>query len=100
MAREDKIALSILGIIFFGLTFALMKLIKWVGVSILGVIDAGGQGVSYASAFIIGFFLSVGLIIIFAIVSGGGELLGELPFVLIGFFMLLVFFTLSIAFVF
>ena len=100
MVKEDKIAVSIIGLVFFGLIFGLMRIIKWLGTNILGIFEAGGQGVSYTSAFIISFFLSIFLIIVFAIVSGGGELLGELPFVLIGFFMLIVFFTLSIAFVF
>lgn len=100
MAREDKIALSFIGVVFFIIVFGAMKLVKWLGTSILGIFEAGGQGVSYTSAFIISFFLSAGLIILFAIISGGGELLGELPFVIIGFFMLIIFFTLSISFVF
>jgi hypothetical protein len=100
MAREDKIGLSIIAAILFVIIFFIMKVVKWLGTNILGIFEAGSSGVTYTSAFLISFFLSVFLIIIFAVVSGGGDLLGELPFVLIGFFMLLVFFTFSIAFIF
>jgi len=100
MVREDKIAISVIATIFFVLIFGVMKTVKWMGTTVFGLFEAGSQGISYTSAFLMAICLSFVLIIIFAIISGGGELLGELPFVIIGFFTLIVFFTLSIAFIF
>ena len=99
MEREDKIAfgffLGLLCLVGLGIIF----LIKWLGAALFGAFAAGTDGLGYRDAFLISLGLSFGVIVVFALVAGGEELLGELPFVLIGFFSLLIFFTLSLALV-
>lgn len=100
MAKEDKIGLTVIIAVLCGLIFGGMKLVQIIGRKLFNAFDAGAAGIGYSTAFIYGVILSFLIIIVLAVISGGGELLGELPFVIIGFFIFVVFFTLSIALLF
>lgn len=100
MEKEDKIAFGVILAILCGIGFGILKVIHWIGTSLFGAFKASADGVGYTDAFLTSVGVSTALIILFALISGGGDLLGELPFVLIGYFILIAFFTFSIAFVF
>jgi len=95
MEKEDKIAFSVILAIMFGLLWG----VKIVGSAIFGWFDAADAGVGFKDALIIGVILSVALLVVFAIVAGDG-VIGELPSMLIGFFIVTAFFTMSIAWIF
>jgi len=99
MEREDKIAFSIIMVITCGVLFGLMWGIHFVGSSMFGWFDAADAGVGIKSALIASVVISTILILLFTAIAGDG-LVGELPSVVIGFFLLTAFFTLSIAWVF
>lgn len=99
MEREDKIAAVVILVITCGVLFGLMWGVHFVGSSVFGWFNAADAGVGIKSALIASVVISTILILLFAAVAGDG-LLGELPSVVIGFFLLTAFFTLSIAWVF
>jgi hypothetical protein len=100
MAKEDKIGLTLIIALLCGLLFGAMKIVQIIGRRFFNAFQAGADGIGYSTAFIAGVIISFLIIIVLALVSGGGELLGELPFVILGFFIFVVFFTLSIAILF
>lgn len=100
MHREDKIALVVIVLIICGVGFGLMLGVQYLGNVVFGWFAAGSAGIGWRTAFIAALAISFVVIVLFALVSGGGDLLGELPFVLIGFFVLLGFFTVSLALLF
>jgi hypothetical protein len=70
--------------------------IQVVGSSVFGWFDTADTGVGFKSSLIAAVVISTILILLFAVVAGDG-LIGELPTVVIGFFLLTLFFTFSIA---
>lgn len=100
MAKEDKIGLTVIIAVLCGLLFGAMKIVQIIGRTFFNAFEAGAAGIGHSTAFIYGVILSFLIIIVLAVISGGGELLGELPFVILGFFIFVVFFTLSIALLF
>jgi hypothetical protein len=99
MEREDKIAFSVILVIVCGILFGLMWGVHLVGSSVFGWFDAADAGVGFKSSLIAAVVISTIFIIFFSIVAGDG-LVGELPTVVIGFFLLTAFFTFSIAWIF
>ena len=98
LERADKIALAVVGIVGAVLTLGALFLARWLLAGVFGIIDLETGGVGWRDGFITAIVLAFGVIIVFAIVAGDG-LLGELPLVLSGFFVLIAFFTVSIALV-
>ena len=99
MEKEDKIAFSLMGVAFSGLVLAGMLGVRFLGGALFGWFDAADDGVGFKSALVSAVILSTLLVLVFAVVAGEG-FIGELPSVLIGFFLLTAFFTFSIAWVF
>lgn len=95
-AREDRIAfgvlLGLICLIGFGLIWGLTGLLDLLGIAA----EAAGAGIGLRDAFLISIPISFSVIILFALVAGDG-LIGELGAMLIGFFVMLLFFTGSIA---
>jgi len=99
MEREDKIAFSVILTIICGVIFGLMWGVHLVGSSLFGWFDAADAGVGFKSALIAAVVTSTILVLLFAAVAGDG-LIGELPTMVVGFFLLTGFFTFSIAWIF
>jgi hypothetical protein len=99
MGRGDKLALSLIAVVFFAICFGLMIAVKWFFSTFFGMFDVIDDGIGLRGAFMIGVVLSFITIILFAIVAGEG-VVGELPTMIIGVFIMILFFTFSIAFVF
>lgn len=100
VAKEDKIAFWVIVILFCGFSFLSMWGVREFGEFLLGWFSDRSDGVGYRVAFIISVLISIMLISVFAVISGGGDLIGEIPFVLMGFFVLVIFFTVSVAWLF
>ncbi|TCK02322.1 hypothetical protein [Marinobacterium mangrovicola] len=85
----------------------LISLVLLVGVAIALILPALGDiiavhfepGLGLKSAAVIAFFVTVATLLVFAIASGDG-LLGELQFMLAGFFVFFLIFWLMIAWIF
>ena len=81
-----------LALIIYGIMQALPPLQEQVAIHF-------APGLGLKSAAVISFFITVALLLIFIIASGDGGI-GELPFVLVGFFLFFLFFWLMIAWIF
>jgi len=96
MPIEDRIAfgliLLVICLIFLGVIWALSTILGPMG----GAIGAVQAGVGLRDAFLIALPVSFAVIILFALVAGDG-LVGELGGMLVGFFVMLLFFTGTIA---
>lgn len=96
MPREDRVAFGIiLGLICLvglGLIAAFSGALNLLGVAI----GATQAGIGLRDAFLVSVPVSFAVIILFALVAGDG-LVGELGAMLIGFFVMLIFFTGAIA---
>ncbi|MDW3118001.1 hypothetical protein [Roseovarius sp.] len=68
----------------------------WVLSGVFGLAVGVSAGVGFRDAFIAAIVVSVLLMIVFAVVAGDGAL-GELTTMVIGFFVMVAFFTVSIA---
>ena len=99
MEKEDKLAFSLVLALLCVAALGLALAVKFVGAALFGWFDAADAGIGLKPAFVAALIISTILILLFALVAGDG-LLGELPTILIGFFVLTAFFTLSIAWVF
>ena len=100
MEKEDKIAFSILAAIFLAVVFGVMLLVKFVGASLFGWFEASeATGIGFKESFTYAIGVSIFLMVFFALFAGDG-LIGELPTMLIGFFVFVGFFTFSIAWIF
>ena len=86
-------------VLICGILFGLMWGIHVVGSSVFGWFDAADAGLGIKSSLIAAVVISTILILLFTVVAGDG-LVGELPSVVIGFFLLTAFFTFSIAWIF
>jgi hypothetical protein len=97
MEKEDKIAFSIISLAICGILFAILWGIKFIGSTVFGLFaETETAGMGFKDAYPYGIGLSIFLIIIFAIFAGDG-IVGELPTMILGFFLFSVFFTFSIA---
>ncbi|MEP3669206.1 MAG: hypothetical protein ABJN42_20965 [Roseibium sp.] len=99
MSQGDKIALSAIGAVFLVIALGLMLVAKWFLSTFFGMFQTIDDGLGFRTAFLIGTGISFATIILFAIVAGEG-VVGELPTMIIGFFVMILFFTLSLAMVF
>ena len=100
MQAEDKIAFGVSAIVLCVILVALLYGIKLVGAALFGWFEqSGSTGVGFNDAFVYAILLSIGLIVVFAVVAGDG-ILGELPTMVISFFLFILFFTVSIAWIF
>jgi hypothetical protein len=98
MEKEDKIAvLLILAIALVSIIGAVFG-IKYVGTEVFNWF-ATDEGLSIKTCFFWSIGISTLLIGFFAVVAGDG-LLGELPTVISGYFILIAFFTFSIFWIF
>lgn len=98
LERADKIALGVVAGLAAAVTLGVLLLARWLLAGVFGIIDLETGGVGWRDGFIAAIVLSFCVIIVFALMAGDG-LLGELPLVLGGFFVLIAFFTVSIALV-
>lgn len=92
MPTEDKVLLAVLGLVAIGSLVGL----RWVLSGVFGLAVGASAGVGFRDAFIAAIAVSVLLMIVFAVVAGDGAL-GELTTMVIGFFVMVAFFTVSIA---
>lgn len=99
MEKEDKVAFTILMLIAGGVIFGLMWGVKIVGSSLFGWFVTADAGIGFKDALIYSVVISTFLMVLFALVAGDG-LVGELPSMLIGFFLFVSFFTFSLAWIF
>jgi len=84
---------------------ALLLLIVIIGAGIylvvgLGEADPFSAGLGLKNAAIVAFGVSLAVILIMAVVSGGDAIFGELPFTIAGFLIFFVIFWLMIAWIF
>lgn len=92
IATEDKVLIGLLVV----MVLVIIAALRWVLTTFFGVAVGAMSGVGFRTAFFISLGLSFCIISIFAIIAGDG-VLGELTSMIIGFFLMLVFFTFSIA---
>ncbi len=96
MAREDKIVLTaiiaVLSLLFIGGLMMIQALLAFFGYATEGMSD----GIGLRSAFLVSLAISFVFMIVFASFAGDG-VVGELGLMLIGYFIMLIFFTVSIA---
>lgn len=92
MATEDKVLLAILAASVVGILY----LARWVMVALFDMTAGASTGIGFRDAFVAALILSTLLIIVFALVGGDG-ILGEFTSMIIGFFVMVLFFTISIA---
>ena len=98
MPREDKIAfgaiLATVCLAGLGLIWLFAGAMDLIGVAF----GAAETGIGVRDAFLVSVPISFGVIILFTLVAGDG-LVGELGVMLVGFFVMLLFFTGAIAIV-
>lgn len=94
--KDDKIALALLLAVIFGATVGALLVVRWFFAGVLGILDLNTGGVGWSSAFIFAIGLSFIFMVIFAIVAGDG-VLGELGIMVVSYFIMVLFFTVSIA---
>jgi len=92
MPTEDKVLLTVLGLV----VVAVLVGLRWLLSGVFGLAVGASSGVGFRDAFIAAIAVSVLLIIMFTVVAGDGAL-GELTTMIIGFFVMVAFFTVSIA---
>ena len=94
-SREGLLGLAVLGcgLLLVGLGFWALPL-AWAG-----LVEAFAPGLGLKGAAVIGFFVVVALFVGFAIAAGDG-LIGEIQFMIGGFLLFYVIFTLMLAWVF
>jgi hypothetical protein len=96
MAREDKIVLSVI-IAVLSLLFIGGLLLIQAGLALFGYATEGmSDGIGMRSAFLISLAISFIFMIVFASIAGDG-VVGELGLMLVGYFIMVIFFTVSIA---
>jgi hypothetical protein len=96
LEREDRIALGVIGLAGAVVVIGCLLAARWLLAGVTGVIDLETGGVGWRDAFVAGIVASVGFVLVFALFAGDG-VVGELPTMLAGFFVMLAFFTVSIA---
>lgn len=99
LTREDQIFLTFASIFLAALIVMLMFLIK-ITMALFGLsVDEASLGIGFKEAFISSVFISFFFMIVFAVIAGDG-FIGELGLMIACFFVMLVFFTISIAYIF
>jgi hypothetical protein len=96
MPIEDKVAFGAILFVIGGLIIGALMLIRYFLGTMVVVADGMSQGVGLRTAFLWAIGLSVTFMVLFALVAGDG-VIGELTVMLVGFFVMLIFFTFSIA---
>lgn len=96
VAREDKVALLVLSLLSAFIVVAILYAIKVILQMFGVVLDTAADGIGFKSAFVASVGLSFIFMLIFALFAGDG-VIGELGVMLIGFFVMIAFFTVSIA---
>lgn len=96
LEREDKIALAVIGVVGAVVVVGCLLAARWLLAGVVGVIDLETGGVGWRDAFVTAIVVSVGFNLVFALFAGDG-IIGELPTMILGFFVMLAFFTVSIA---
>lgn len=96
LEKDDKIAITVLALLIGGVTISCLLVFRWLFVGVLGLIELDSGGVGWRSAFLSSIVLSFLFLVVFALVAGDG-VVGELPVMLVFFFVMVAFFTLSIA---
>lgn len=97
--KKQARMLALLLILMFAVIFGLIFYYATPVVSSIGAtLNEGSVGVKQAAK--ISFIVSLLMILSFAIISGGGDLIGELPFMLFGFLGFFFIFWLLIAYIF
>lgn len=96
LEKDDKIAITVLAALLGGIFLMGLLLIRWFFAGIIGIIDLDAGGIGWRSAFVSSVILSFVFLVIFALVAGDG-LVGELSLMVVFFFVMVGFFTVSIA---
>ena len=96
--KDDKIALGVIAVIGAALTLGVLLVIRWLFAGVLGVISLEDGGVGWQGAFVSAIVLSFFFVLIMALIAGDG-VIGEFGLMVIAFFLMVAFFTLSIAIV-
>ncbi len=97
MEKEDKVAFAVLMAVIGAVIVFLMWLVKVVGSALFGFFaDTEAAEMGIKDAFPYGIGISLFIVVVFALFAGDG-IVGELPTMIIGFFIFVVFFSLSIA---
>jgi hypothetical protein len=100
MQKEDKFAFAILALVLCVVLVGILYALKFVFAALFGWFDeSGSSGVGFKEAFFYAIISSVTLVILFTLFAGDG-ILGELPTMVVSFFLFVVFFTVSIAWIF
>lgn len=92
MPTEDKVLLAVLGLVAISTLIGL----RWIFSGVFGLAVGASAGVGFKGALIAAIAVSVLLMVVFAVVAGDGAF-GELTTMVIGFFVMVAFFTVSIA---
>ena len=82
-----------------GVVFALLWTVKTVGTGLFGWFATAEAGIGFKDALLYSVFITVPLIAALAVVAGDG-LIGELPTMLVAFFLFVAFFTFSLSWIF
>lgn len=98
MHTEDKVLLAILAIFLPAIALGLIFVCRWIMAGMFGMAVGASEGVGFRDAFISAIVISTLLMIVFALVAGDGAM-GELATMIVGFFLMVTFFTVAIALV-
>jgi len=94
--RDDKIALGFIGGITVVIAIGVLVALRWLLASVLGIIELDTGGVGWREAFQAAVVISFLFVLVFALVAGDG-VVGEFSFMIVAFFLMVAFFTGSIA---
>ena len=94
--RDDKIALGFIAGIVVVVTLGVLVALRWLLAGMLGVIDLDTGGIGWRDAFWSAIVISFLFVLVFALVAGDG-VIGEFGFMIAAFFLMVTFFTVSIA---
>ena len=98
--HKDKKESRAIALALVGLLLLLSVTTVWLLPEIIGIVSTHlAPGLGLRDSAVISFFITVVLMIVFAVVSGDG-LLGEIQFIIAGFFLFFVTFWLMIAWIF
>ncbi|AEQ52962.1 hypothetical protein [Pelagibacterium halotolerans] len=96
---KDARAMQRIGLILVALCVLWLAAAALMVVNFGGLVEALDAGLGWREAAVLAFFASTSLVIVFTLVAGDG-LLGELQFLIPGFFMLFGFFWLGLVLLF
>lgn len=94
--RDDKIALGVISTVVAGVTIAILLAIRWFFAGVTGVLNMEDGGVGWQSAFVASLVISFVFVLAFAAFAGDG-VIGEFGFMVLSYFLMVLFFTCSIA---